>query len=505
MHHTRPAGYRQALSNLAQAPRWRGLIIGTASLLLVLWIWQANSDPNAPGSNLYNKLSGRPQQQHQDFIRPNKDISQLHLLIHAPKINSNVCRSLLSSFILGYPSPTLVGYRASPSNETVADDFWLDFGLTDTASYMNQQDRIADQDTVVIADGENTLFQLPPEALLSEYNVQMKKSNAELHSQYRDIPVKTLSGKQKLQRFNQTVVFAAEYGLFLRPHSGFLSRFRLPERIPTTHLNDKLAIGSGSSIRRLYTAAAEQNTRIERTDRDTFNTMFAQQSLLRKFMAKEQREFKAWLHRNVLPSDPNFQKKLAEDYAAAKKDLGIGLDYKTAMFQTIPATAQHVSETVIVLNDYSSFPKPDVFEKLALPFTLQTSSPHLNTTNKAIPGQKQQLGTLPYASTWSDISLFTNPKTQRIPSLISMLSPKNRTSSSTSGILTAPDANMRKLWQSMWFYPHARTLLQQYVAVRGNHGGVWTVDGKWLDVGGLCAPFGNEIFEDGKKGWVQVK
>lgn len=539
---SRFAAYRQAFFNLAQAPRWRGLIIGTVSLLLVLWIWQANSDPNAPGSQLYNKISGRPK--HQDFmwkppsaLEPSeftldleagksstapsglkKQNPQFHLLIHAPKITSNVCRSLLSSFLLDYPPPTLVGYRQS-LNGSVAGDFFREYGISDTADYLSQQNYVKDDDFVAIVDGESTLFQLPTEALLTEYNAQTKKANEELERTYHDIPVQTLS-KQKMQRFNQSVFFAAEYEMVPKQR-GFLSRFKVPEKQPI-HLNNNLAIGSGSGLRHLFATAAEQNTRIERTDRDTFNTMFAQQGLLRTSMAKEQREFKIWLSRNVLPTNKKLKKKLAEDYAAAKQDLGMGLDYKATMFQTIPAAARNVADTVIQLNEHDTFPVPAILDKLADPFTLHTSTPHLNSTS-AVLVQKHN-NTLPVTDHWTDIPLFTNPKTQRIPSVISMLPPTPEDHSASSEILAAPDTNIRELWQSLWFYPYARTLLKQYLQkatskevaseaavggerwydVRGGRGGVWTVEGEWLDAGELCAPFGADLFLDGKRGWFEA-
>jgi hypothetical protein len=535
--------YKQAFMNLAQAPRWRGLIIGTFSFLLVFWIWQANSDPYAR-SKLYNKISGRPQ--HDFMWKPpsvlepseftieleagntatapsglKKENPQFHLLIHAPKITSNVCRSLLSSFLLDYPTPTLIGYRPSPPNETLEGDFWLDYGLADITDYLTEKNRISDDDTIAIVDGESTVFQLPSEALLTEYVARTKQANAELASQYRDIPVKTAS-KQKLQRFNQSVFFAAEYQVVEQPHSGFLSRFRLPELKQVTRLNDNLAIGSGSGLRHLFTTALEQNSRIERTDRDTFNTIFAQQGHLRISQAKEQRELKTWLSRNVLPSNKKLKTKLAEDLVAAKQDLGMGLDYKTSIFQTIPAVAQHVADSVVPLSKYPTFPVPKIFEKLQNPFSLHASTPHLNSTS-AILVQKQDK--LPYDSQWTDVPLFTNPKSQQVPSLISMLPPKpNHNMNADSGLLTAPDTNMRELWESMWFFPYARQLLKQYLSkstskeiaseaavggerwydARGGRGGVWTVDNEWLDAADLCAPFGKEIFEDGYRGWADA-
>ena len=535
--------YKQALLNLAQAPRWRGLIIGTFSFLLVFWIWQANSDPNAR-SKLYNKISGRPQN---DFmwkppsvLEPSeftivleagktstapsglkKENPQFHLLIHAPKITSNVCRSLLSSFLLDYPTPTLIGYRPSPPNETKEGDFWLDYGLADVTEYLSEQNRISDQDSIAIVDGESTVFQLPSEALLAEYDAQTKRANVELGSTYRDIPVKT-AGKQKLQRFNQSVFFAAEYKLVEQPHSGFLSRFRLPERKQKTLLNSNLAIGSGSGLRHLFETALEQNTRIERTDRDTFNTMFAQQGHLRASQAKEQRELKTWLSRNVLPSNKKVKTKLAEDLAAAKQDLGMGLDFKATIFQTIPASAQHVADSVIPLSEYPAFPVPESFKTLQDPFIIHTSTPHLNSTSAILLQQQEKL---PYDLHWTDVPLFTNPRSQQVPSLISMLPPKAKDNTKAdSKLLTAPDTNMRELWESMWFYPYARPLLKQYLSkstskeiaseaaiggerwydARGGRGGVWTVDNEWLDDEDLCEPFGKEIFEDGYRGWAEA-
>ncbi|KAI4738584.1 hypothetical protein E4T50_10961 [Aureobasidium sp. EXF-12298] len=519
--------YKQAFLNLAQAPRWRGLIIGTFSFLLVFWIWEANSDPNAR-SKLYNKISGRP---HNDFmwkppsvLEPSeftieleagktstapsglkKENPQFHLLIHAPKITSNVCRSLLSSFLLDYPTPTLIGYRPSPPNETKEGDFWLDYGLADVTEYLTEQNRISDHDSIAIVDGESTIFQLPSEALLAEYDAQTKKANAELGSKYHDIPVKT-----------------AKYQMVEQPHSGYLSRFRLPERRQKTLLNSNLAIGSGSGLRHLFTTALDQNTRIERTDRDTFNTMFAQQGLLRTSQAKEQRELKTWLSRNVLPSNKKVKTKLAEDLVAAKQDLGMGLDYRATIFQTIPATAQHVADSVIPLSEYPTFPVPKSFKGLPNPFTLHASTPHLNSTS-AILVQKQDK--LPFDLHWTDIPLFTNPKSQQVPSLISMLPPKaNQKVKAESNLLTAPDTNMRELWESMWFFPYARPLLKQYLSkstskeiaseaaiggerwydARGGRGGVWTVENEWLDAADLCAPFGKEIFEDGYRGWAEA-
>lgn len=449
-----------------------------------------------------------------------KQNPQFHLLVHAPKITTNVCRSLLSSFLLDYPPPTLVGYR-HPSNETesVATDFWLEYGVSDIAGYLSQETRIRDDDFVAIVDGESTIFQLPTKALLTEFNAQTKAANDALEHEYHDIPVQT-SSKQKLQRFNQSVFFAAEYEMVPVPNRGFLSRFKLPAKKQPIHLNNKLTLGSGSGLRRLFASAAQQNTRIERTDRETFNTMYAQQSSLRASIAEEQRQFKAWLSRNVLPSNKKLTTKLLEDYATAKQDTGMGLDFKATMFQTIPAAAHNVAKTVIRLSKHLDFPIPSILQDLADPFALHTSTPHLNSTS-AILIQKIN-NTLPISDRWTDIPLFTNPVTKKVPSLISLLSPK--ADDAVQGLLTAPDTNMKELWESLWFYPHARTLLKQYVQkatskevaseaavggerwwdVRGGSGGVWTVDGEWLDAAELCAPFGAEIFADGKRGWVKA-
>lgn len=374
--------YGQAFMNITRAPRWRSLIIGTISLLLVLTIWKANADPYSPGRKLYSKISGKPA--HKDYMwEPPSEIDhaeipldsekentsigtsgllkqgsrQFHLLMHAPTITTNVCRSLLSSFLLDYPPPTLVGYRPSLStfNNSEVPSFLLDNGIPDAAQFLSSHPKIRSDDYVLLVEGESTIFQLPIEALLDKYNSETAEANEQLEKEYHDIPVKTLT-KQKLQRFNQSVLFAAEYEIVPLPQDTFLSRFRLPaaSKASPVHLNNDLLMGSGSSLRRLFTTAADQNTRIERTDEATFNTMYSQQILHRLSTAQELRRVKSWIKRNVL-KDAKEKKTILEDYATAKQDLGIGLDYLATMFQSIPPEAQDVTSTFTRLNETEKF------------------------------------------------------------------------------------------------------------------------------------------------------
>jgi hypothetical protein len=75
-----------------------------------------------------------------------------------------------------------------------------------------------------------------------------------------------------------------------------------------------------------------------------------------------------------------------------------------------------------------------------------------------------------------------------------------------------------KWWESMWYVPHARALLRQYVRspdgpiaakaaaeegegwwdLRGGKGGVWTDKGEWLEWNEICGGFENWIFGDGR-------
>jgi hypothetical protein len=115
---------------------------------------------------------------------------------------------------------------------------------------------------------------------------------------------------------------------------------------------------------------------------------------------------------------------------------------------------------------------------------------------------------LPTDATWFSIPMILSPERQHRPQIPSVL---------TS---TTPSVH-----EKLWWHPHARRLLASYLrrsaskefaseaAIggerwwdrRGGRGGVWTSRGEWIDAGDLCAPFGEEVFGDGKEGWVGME
>lgn len=444
---------------------------------------------------------------------------QFHLLIYAPKITSNVCRALLSSYILNYPPPTLIGYKTTAEN---AIPFMSD--------YLDLQNRIKEDDFVLFADGERTLFQLPSEVLLDEYHIMTRKANRNLASQYWKLPAHKPAldelrsqyypppPQKSRQRFNQTVFFAVEPS---PPNPSlsvpYLSRFKLPNPRPAgPSLNTGVVLGTGSSLRNLFSAAASQNTLIARSDTTTFRTILAQQTAIRASISHAHRHILHWLSHTIGLTTPSIRLAQTSETVTSAHDLGIGLDETSSLFRTV--TPQSAANSAARFGTVAAAPYlslPASLKTARQPFSYHASTHHANSSLSDPASAPESL--LPTTQSWAQVPLL-HVDGKHIPAVLTF--PLSAASSNASEAQIR-DSAVETLWPSLWFAPHARQLLQSYLrgasskevasqaAVggerwwdsRGGRGGVWTTGGEWIDAGELCGEFGAEIFSDGLRGW----
>lgn len=81
----------------------------------------------------------------------------LHLLIPATSSNSEFCKLLLSTTILGYPTPILINYGAKEA----ADPYKQHLAKVETLlHYLNRLKPISNDDIVLILDGYDGMFDL---------------------------------------------------------------------------------------------------------------------------------------------------------------------------------------------------------------------------------------------------------------------------------------------------------------------------------------------------------
>lgn len=111
-----------------------------------------------------------------------KTTPSFHLLIPASRSNAKLCKTLLSAFVLGYPSPTLINY-----GKVFEDDSW-DNGthvgkIRGVYDYLKDGTHMEDDDLVLVIDGYDVWFQLPPDIMITRYHSMILSANERLRRQ----------------------------------------------------------------------------------------------------------------------------------------------------------------------------------------------------------------------------------------------------------------------------------------------------------------------------------
>lgn len=110
----------------------------------------------------------------------------------------DLCKTLLTSGILGYPSPTILNHDGTSNDRNVT----CFPKISRVLYYLNTLEFEADKDLVLIVDGDDVEFQLPVEILLSRYYDITKAATVGLHAGFDKAPVDA--------GIRQSVIFGAD-------------------------------------------------------------------------------------------------------------------------------------------------------------------------------------------------------------------------------------------------------------------------------------------------------
>jgi len=467
------------------------------------------------------------------------------LVIPASEANANLCKTILSAFILNYPAPTLINY-----GKTFTGDSW-DKGthtgkIRGIYDFLMDAKHIGDQDLVLIIDGYDVWFQLPPEVLIERYNSITRRANQRLRKQYGVSTSKKpmeYGRKEQMSMFSQRVIYAADklcwpnavedpacravpsstlpkstYGTETDkdPH-GFLNRPR--------YLNSGTVIGPASNLRAVLeraTTKVENDGRGDLGDQFVFSEIFGEQEYVREAIRRARQsagvKWLSWLSNTLGTSDGsrNVTVNNMTFVPGQRYEFGLGLDYESQLFQTM--THSHGDIDFLYYNDTATL--AHVQEQHHIPSPHPLSLP-LDIQNSALPvpaqpaPQNEGMGSasndyyLDRISTnisWPTIPLATNPHVPSIPTILHFNGDKTYLSS---------------WWTQMWYQPDSRALLRHYMQstrgplaahaaavgsdsswnIRGGKGGVWTDTAQWLDWGEICRGYEEEVFGDGKGVW----
>ena len=477
--------------------------------------------------------------------KPHQRDPSFHVLAPASDANGRLCKNLLSSHILNYPPPTLINF-----GKVFEGEEW-DKGshtgkIQGVFDFLNQERNVHDDDLVLVIDGYDVWFQLPPEVLVRRYHAIIDEANRRLRREYGTVIQETPwkgNTKEIVQRYQQSVIFGADKLCWpnqpVDPACASLPESTLRKDIygPQTdmdpegfanrpkYLNSGTIIGPVSRVRAIYRRALEKVEEGRGTvgDQFVFAEIFGEQEQQRMATkASSRAASNKWLLHmsgtswtnslaNYIPHPaPNVTRN-----SDSKYEFSIGLDYRSSIFQTMTHSLEDVefidfTNTKTLHNAQSrlQIPRP---QPLTFPSDLTDARPPYPTNHtitdlaaSTLLPTIPSLDTLPDGLDWQNLSLATNIHSRHVPTLLHINGDKSP---------------LETWWSSMWFQPDARALLRRYMRTpqpflwgtvggeektwdkRGGRGGVWNTNGRWMAWGKLCKGFEEEVFVDGKGEW----
>ncbi|KAL8923857.1 MAG: hypothetical protein Q9172_002945 [Xanthocarpia lactea] len=564
-----PAFLRMARSRRSRTP----VLIAIAGLLLLILGWRSSVklSVKSPFSTSYRLSSNGPllysapnlhSQIESPLLAPptrddnntvpmglQKTNPSFHLLLPATESNSNFCKTLLSTFALAYPPPTLINY-----GKKFDGDSW-DKGshagkIRGVYDFLSDKKKVKDEDMVLVVDGYDAWFQLPPAIMIKRYQQLIIEANNRLRRRYgTELKIAEGEGGSEMgPKYIQTVVFGADklcwpnglsepacaavpystlpkdvYGpLTDTDPEGFLNRPR--------YLNSGTVMGPAKDVRAIYGVAVEK---VEKDNRGTLGDQFVFAEIFgeQEYQRESQRlstqgaggRWYEWLSSALGASDsPLATNQTINNMTVIpgrRYEFGIGLDYTSAMFQTMTHSAHDID--FLTYNDSTSFPEIMAEHQYLRAFPsvppmdiqyahgpLWYSSPgnhSLEPKDSILLPHSDKLDDLPGHLDWFEVPLATNLYTGTVPSLLHINGDKSL---------------LDDWWPSMWYHPYGRALVRRYIRstqtrqaaraaaaggqtwwdVRGGRGGVWTDTGLWMSWGEVCKN-AEDVFQDGKGKW----
>ncbi|KAF4450640.1 hypothetical protein F53441_6301 [Fusarium austroafricanum] len=229
----------------------------------------------APEKQLY-----RGKQPHAETSAPANQDRRFALVIPATSPSPELCKTMFSAIALGYPSPVIINWGVDfhdlthwelGKNLPKIPGFveYLDSVMHPNATHL---EKLEEDDIVLMVDGYDVWFQLPPQVLLSRYHQINKEANERLRKQWT---------KKEPMPMKQTIVVASQkkcypanpdrFGVDLRCDQWPTSPLRADLYGPETDKNDTnphdnrprwinggMYIGPAGDMRRLFRRAKEK-------------------------------------------------------------------------------------------------------------------------------------------------------------------------------------------------------------------------------------------------------
>ncbi|KAF2764687.1 hypothetical protein EJ03DRAFT_355556 [Teratosphaeria nubilosa] len=417
----------------------------------------------------------------------------LYLLIPTSHADTELCKTVLTAQILGYPPPYLIHWDTSLDYPDRTSLRYTE-KLRLTRDFLQQLPEHAQDGMVILLDGPNSWFQLRPEILLNRFFKIVEEANGRL---YETLPSDVIAEDD----LEPSIVFSAQ-DRCIAGTEDLPSCYAVPQA-PSAQakrnlrwLNMGSAVGPVRNMLALFRRAVAKAERLETGvhDHEIMSEIFGEQELQHENLRSRHSSWwrkvaDEWLGR--VRSSANGSVGKGQYKEGAPDEFGITLDYANELDLSV------VSGIDSIASSKHNWVAADI---------AQSMLPYWTISGYNVPTNK----------TWTDIDLLTDYRSNSVPAIISFNYDKDH----------VLDLH-QKWWQSLWLQPHARNLYDSAAmmpnlpaaSVLDGSGtehtfwpatmtmykaGVRSMDGTWIGFEQLCGDEGtaHELFGDGLGLWT---
>ncbi|KAH0266479.1 hypothetical protein KCU91_g10719, partial [Aureobasidium melanogenum] len=455
----------------------------------------------------------------------------LRMLFPVRHSDANYCKTVLSTAILNYPEPILIGFAGKKDEKKDENaDSTLDLAqrisrktsILGIDKYLRNTSTTFDEDLVIIADGLNTWFQLRPQTLLDRYFESNRNADERIK--------KELGVNADVLGIRQKIIFGAQRDCSPwsaeDPACAAVPESTLPSNIygPQTdadagegkdpftkqrprYINSGFAMGPVKELRKLYAEAAKRvmGDQHLQDEGKVLGQLFAEQEMARVSYKKSSASWFTSVWESASAAEDRKAQQLRE--TDLSREYGIGLDYASGLaFETAHADGDM---EFVKFGDAASVHAANAKHGIS-DSRINQIAPDVGSSLPPFWTYSQEV--LPPRNTsWTNVSLLTNAWTGVTPAVI-----QHDMNNYRSG-------SPRETWWSyMWYQKYARKLFDVHiqmpigpVAVSGYDassrrqwwgdddwkGGARNETKYWWRYEDVCGGTENEVFKDNKGPW----
>nr|RBQ85967.1 hypothetical protein FVER53263_06574 [Fusarium verticillioides] len=385
---------------------------------------------------------------------PSKD-RRLSIVLPANNPDHDLCKVITSALALGYPAPIVVNWGKTYDKSKGWKGGSHLAKITGTLEYLDSvskpdtpdENRLEENDLVVLTDSYDVWFQLPPEILLKRYHEANRQANQRLASQW--------NGRRK-PPMEQTIIISAQKKCFPPPSSGsVLHCDQLPESparkdlygpntdkdpevfhdVRPKYLNSGSMIGPVGDMRKYFRRVQERmqrglvNGQDLYSDQGIFGEIFAEQEIWRR-----------WLRKNIVS-----RKDKSFDVMHSDFEYHVGLDYTQNLF--IPTVFEEQDGDIIALNNETGVAERS--ESLGIETRLDGVPEDIRFSTNPL-----NMHVLHDPVEWGDMPVYADFYSTAIPVVVHHNAHKH-------------EAKKRRYlwWDRIWFFPYLRQLIKAQLAI----------------------------------------